>query len=351
MGWPAAGEFAMSTTGQTLGIVVPALEASRTLDAVLEALKGAEAVVVDAGSRDDTAARARSRGARVVELPSRAGPAAARNAGVAELDTDVVLFLDADCVPRWDVLSRVREAFDSDAGLVSLTGSYTVETPARSFAARYMNLRHYYTHQGARRERATFWTGCGAVRRDAFLAVGGFDAARFPNGMEDMELGLRLAERGATRLDPELQVTHLKRWTLRSLIHAEVCHRAIPWARLIFERGHLPHDLNARTSQRWATLIAPLSLAALVLLPWAIASGAWPVAACALAALGASVALNAGLLRLFAARFGTGFAVAGWLFHQLHLVYSSATVGACLAVWTVRAGRPAARTSRTRAGA
>lgn len=302
-------------------------------------------VVVDAGSRDDTSARAASHGARVVVMPGPTGPAMARNAGVAELETDVVLFLDADCVPRSDVVSRVREAFAADPGLVSLTGSYTVDTPARSFAARYMNLRHHHTHQCARREPATFWTGCGAVRRDVFLAVGGFDAERFPNGMEDMEVGLRLAERGTTRLDPELQVTHLKRWTLRSVIEADIRRRAIPWARLIVERGHLPNDLNARTSQRLATVVAPLALAALVALPVAIGRGAWPMAALAVASLLASVALNAPLLRLFASRFGVGFALAGWLFHQLHLVYSAVTVAICTVFWTVQGLRPQQKAS------
>jgi len=324
----------------TVGIVVPAFEAGQDLDLVLPALKGAEVVVVDAGSQDDTAARAASHGARVVVLPEPTGPARARNAGVAELETDVVLFVDADCVPQGDVLGRVRDAFASDPGLVSLTGSYAVDTPARSFAARYMNLRHHHTHQNARREGATFWTGCGAVRRDAFLAAGGFDAERFPNGMEDMELGLRLAEHGSARLDPELQVTHLKRWTLRGVVDADIRRRAIPWARLVFERGHLPNDLNSRVSQRWAVLVAPFALVALAALPVAVVLGAWLAAAAALAVLGASVALNLPLLALFARRFGPGFAAAGWLFHQVHLVYAAATVTACGLCWAARGSRP-----------
>ena len=43
----------------------------------------------------------------------------------------------------------------------------------------------------------TFWTGLGAVRRDAFLAVGGFDGARYPHpSIEDIELGRRLFAAG-----------------------------------------------------------------------------------------------------------------------------------------------------------
>jgi hypothetical protein len=230
-------------------------------------------------------------------------------------------------------VERVRSAFAADPGLVSLTGSYTVETPAPGFFSQYMNLRHHHTHQRARREPATFWTGCGAVRRAAFLAAGDFDEKRFPNGMEDMELGLRLRKQGICRLDPDLQVTHLKRWTLRSTVDADIRRRAMPWARLVFERGHLPDDLNTRTSQRLAALVAPFALAALPALPLAIAFGATTVATALLAVLVVSAVLNLAMLRLFARQRGTTFALGGWLFHQVHLVYAAATLVICVLWW------------------
>lgn len=333
----------------TIAIVVPALNAAADLELVLPAAlavaAGADVVVVDAGSSDDTTARALALGARVVTLTGPAGPSEARNAGVAAVKADVVIFLDADCVPQPDVVTRVRQAFAADPRLVSLTGSYTADTPETGFVSQYMNLRHHFTHHIAQREPATFWTGCGAVKRRAFLSVRGFDVERFPNGMEDMELGLRLAECGTTRLDPELQVTHLKRWTLRGVVDAEINRRAVPWARLILERGHLPDDLNARVSQRLAALVAPLALAALLGLPWAVVIGAWPLAAAAVAALLTSAGLNAPMLRLFARQNGARFAAAGWLFHQVHLVYSSATLVACVMLYTWRHNRSLRRST------
>jgi len=243
-------------------MVIPAYNAtpylSKVIPAALRAAGEAEVLVVDAGSSDSTAQLAADLGARVIRLPDRAGSAEARNVGAAHVDAVVVLFLDADCVAHPDVAKRVSEAFAAAPELVSLTGSYDSEPPARGFFSHYMNLRHHFTHQIARRENATFWAGCGAVRRSAFLEAGGFDAERYPTPqIEDIELGLRLAERGATRLDPELQVTHLKRWTFRSLVATEVRHRAIPWARLVLQHGALPNDLNLRTSQRFAAARIP----------------------------------------------------------------------------------------------
>ena len=60
------------------------------------------------------------------------------------------------------------------------------------------------------------WAGLGAIRRDPFLDAGGFDAERYSvPSIEDIELGARLAaNRALIVLDPHLQGTHLKHWSL-----------------------------------------------------------------------------------------------------------------------------------------
>ena len=311
-------------------IVIPAYNAAAHLSEVLDAIVEADVVVVDPGSTDETAEVARRHGARVIRLPERAGPAEARNRGVEQVETPVVLFIDSDCVPHADVVARVREAFESDPELVSLTGSYDSSPRDSGFFSRYMNLRHHHTHQVAQREDATFWAGCGAVRRAAFVAVGGFDAERYPAPqIEDIELGLRLAECGATRLDPDLQVKHLKRWTLRSVVLTDVLQRAVPWSRLLLERGGMPNDLNLRWSQRLAAALSPPVLLSVLVVPIAAASRSWLALAPALAILVLSAVLNRGLATSFARLGGWAFAVGGWLFHQVHLLYSSATYAVC----------------------
>ncbi len=312
-----------------LAIVMPAYQAAHLLPQTLPPLVanplGAEVLVVDPGSTDGTADVAERLGARVLRLGRRAGPAEARNAGTELVDADVVLFVDSDCVAHADTVERVHRAFADDPQLVTLTGSYDDTPPDPGFFSQYMNLRHHATHQHARRENATFWAGCGAVRRDAFLQVGGFDAALYPRPMiEDIELGMRMAPLGRTCLDPALHVTHLKRWTLRSTVHTDVFCRAVPWSRLLRERGGMPNDLNLRTSQRVAALLAPLALLACVALPALLVLGSvWALVPAALIA--ASLALNADLVLSFLRRRGLGFALGGWLFHQVHLFYSAVT--------------------------
>ena len=81
-------------------VLIPAYnEADRIEDTVKAALAMPgvdEVVVIDDGSDDDTAALASEAGARVIELDENAGKGAALNAGIAEVDADVYLMIDAD---------------------------------------------------------------------------------------------------------------------------------------------------------------------------------------------------------------------------------------------------------------
>lgn len=314
----------------SVAIVMPAYNAAqhfeKSLPAAMAAAKGREVIVVDPGSTDDTAAIAERAGVRVLRLGRRAGPAEARNEGARLTNADVLLFIDADCVAHTDVVDRVQSAFSADPLMATLTGSYDDTPPDPGFFSQYMNLRHHHTHQLAKRDDATFWAGCGAVRRDAFLAVGGFDAKLFPKPMiEDIELGLRMKKHGATRLDPDLHVTHLKRWTMTNVVMTDIFCRAVPWTKLIVTAQGLPNDLNLRASQRVAAAVAPLALLAIPVLVFAAWRRMWIVAAVAVFWIALSLLLNAGLVRFFAKARGPFFAVGGWAFHQVHLFYSAVT--------------------------
>jgi hypothetical protein len=180
-------------------------------------------------------------------------------------------------------------------------------------------------HQQANPEASTFWAGCGAVARPAFEALGGFDAIRFRHPcIEDIELGVRMRRAGhRILLDKHLQGTHLKAWTLGSVVRTDITRRAVPWARLIAEMGGAPDDLNLKVRERVSGALVVLGCAAL---PLALAGPAW--AAVPAAALGTVVALNHRLYRFFAARGGVPFALACVPLHLLYYLYSSLSYAA-----------------------
>ena len=74
------------------------------------------------------------------------------------------------------------------------SGPYDDAPASRGTVSEFRNLLHHHVHHESPGEATTFWTGLGAVRRDAFERVGGFDPSL--DWLEDIDLGMRLAGDG-----------------------------------------------------------------------------------------------------------------------------------------------------------
>jgi mycofactocin system glycosyltransferase len=96
-------------------VVIPVKDRPAALARLLATLRsdpataGLPVVVVDDGSSEPVRA---AHGARVIRHAAAQGPAAARNAGLREVGTAFVAFLDSDCVPRPGWLGRLRAHLD-----------------------------------------------------------------------------------------------------------------------------------------------------------------------------------------------------------------------------------------------
>jgi GT2 family glycosyltransferase len=294
----------------TLSVVVPATDRPATLPRCTAALARA----------DDTGADVADE-VVVVDGPPGLGVCAARNLGAERARGDVLVFVDADVEVHPDALRRVRAAFAADPGLTALFGSYD-DAPSRGGAvAAFRNLLHHHVHQRAAGPAETFWSGLGAVRRDAFLAAGGFDGDRFPHpSIEDVDLGVRLVAAGARIvLDPAVQGTHLKAWTLRSMVATDFARRGVPWVALLLRsRGHGSTALNLGWRHRLSALAS--TAAALALL------ARWPTAAAG--AVVVLLGLNRDFYALLARRRGPGEAALGVGLHALHHLTAVAAVPA-----------------------
>ncbi len=317
-------------------VVVPARGNEGQLRLSLDALRDAEPgadqiIVVDDESPRSLEPIVAEYGFEFLRRTVRGGPGAGRNDGVATARNDVVLFIDSDVVIHRDTIGRVAARFAQPDAPDALFGSYDEEPHARTFTAQYKNLVHHFIHQGARRRAMTFWAGCGAVRKSSFLSVGGFDTRRFDvPSVEDIDLGYRMTDRDMViELDPSLQVCHLKAWTLVEMIRVDVFKRAVPWTRLMLERGSVPPDLNLRPHHRISAGLVGLLVAATACLAITCALGwAWPAGSGGLVLATLVVlllALNADLYTFFLKRRGLWFMLRAIPVHWLYYFYSAAT--------------------------
>ena len=306
-------------------MIVPAFNAAAYLPRSLVAIFASdgpsyECIVVNDGSTDDSASIAGRAGARVVHVSEGPfGPAHARNRGAEAAHGKILFFLDADIVLATGALRRVAALFQERTDVAAVFGSYDNHPAAAGIVSRYRNLLHHFVHQNGTREASTFWAGCGAIRRSVFEKIGGFDEQRFSRpSIEDIELGYRLRKAGyRILLDKQLQGTHLKRWSLRSMIRTDITCRAVPWSRLIQETPKASSDLNLQPGQKVSVALIGMACAFL------LTAMAWPQSlALSALALAGVVFLNRKLYAFFSRQHGISFAAVCVPLHFLYYLYS-----------------------------
>jgi glycosyltransferase involved in cell wall biosynthesis len=272
------------------------------------------------------------------------GPAAARNLGAHTATAPIIFFLDADVAVHRETLSRALSRFEADPGLSALFGSYDDAPTDPGVTSQFRNLLHHYVHQQGEfvaeaRPARTFWTGCGAIRRDDFLDLGGFDPHLYRRpAIEDIEFGYRLTRAGCqVILARDVQATHLKRWSLGSVIKTDIFQRGVPWMLLIKRSGIVETDLNVKREQKLCVAAAGLMTLALLAAPWRPESLGLVVACLALI-----VSMNRHFYRFLARRRGWTFAVQSLSLHYLYYCCCGVSVVIALTLWHLSVRRTSA---------
>lgn len=262
-------------------VVIPVRDRARALARCLSALDPSLAVtVVDDGSQDGEtiAAVAARHDARLMRRARSGGPAAARNAALDEIATELVAFLDSDCVPSRDWLSALVGHFDDPlVGAVAPRMRPLVKGHANA-VARYLQARSpldmgaspaavqpgsrvaYLPSAALLVRRAAIDVGYGghAIDTGGGHALGaGFDESlRYG---EDVDLVWRLHDAGwRIRYDPSAIVAHDEPASLDAMLIRR------------FHYGGSAAPLSARHGRRLAPAVLHRStVAAACLLLWA----------------------------------------------------------------------------------
>jgi glycosyltransferase involved in cell wall biosynthesis len=178
----------------TVSVVIPAYNEARVIARCLQSLmdqthRPQEIIVVDDGSTDCTRAIVRSFGGVMLFEQSHEGSGAARNRGAAVAVGDILCFLDADMRFARDFVARLIAPIAAGEELGTFHATEYVANPQERWARLWnLNQRLPITHKLADEypERQAVFR---AVRRDAFLAAGGFIAGGYD---DDLSLAERL---------------------------------------------------------------------------------------------------------------------------------------------------------------
>ncbi|PIE31789.1 glycosyl transferase [candidate division KSB3 bacterium] len=312
-----------------ISVIIPVYRGGENFRKCLNGLAEAvpppdEIIIVADGGMEQTPYPDPALSAKIIETPIRSGPANARNRGASEALGDILFFVDADVVIHADAIRKIRSFFEEAPDVAALFGSYD-DTPSESnFLSQYRNLLHHYVHQHGREDASTFWGACGAIRRDLFLKLDGFDDARYRHpAIEDIEFGYRLKKAGYTiRLCKTLQVTHLKHWDVLSILTTDFSQRALPWTELLLQHPEFMNDLNVDAKSRVSVFCVLGLLLTLI--------GAFWMPALLLLSLMLSLTLfglNRSLYVFLRRKRGLFFACKALPWHWLYFFYSGLAFG------------------------
>ena len=202
-------------------VVVPVRDRHAELARCLAGLRGLpNVIVVDDGSASpgSIAAISAEHGARVVHRAVNGGPGAARNTGLAAASTELVAFLDSDCVPAAGWLERLLPHF-ADPAVGAVAPRIVPHAVGTSWLARYegasstldMGARPSIVRPGA---RVSYVPGAALVVRAA-AAGGGFAAGMYVG--EDVDFVWRMSAAGwRIRYEPAAVMGHDHRIRFRA---------------------------------------------------------------------------------------------------------------------------------------
>ena len=207
----------------TISVIVCAYNEEAFLPSCLASLLGQarpadEIIVVDNASTDGTALVAEAvPGVTVVREP-RKGLVVARETGRRRARGELLAFIDADCRAPSGWLGQVEAEFETPASPVAVTAGYRFydwDPLSRALIRLYDCIVAPVTHvllQRILRAGAILYGGNFTVRREALVAIGGFDTSIDFHG-EDTNTGRRLSAVGHVRLAPHCWVeTSARRW-------------------------------------------------------------------------------------------------------------------------------------------
>ncbi len=255
-----------------LSIVIPTYNASKFMPALLEsifkqAVDDMEVIVVDDCSTDNTLEIVKEYAVRVVQMEKNGGPARARNRGVKEARGDIIFFLDSDVVVMDGTVREVQDYFEQNPSSKCVIGVCATEPLNKGFVPRYMAMFEYIHLYNARDSKlSVFAPRCGAIKKDLFEGVGGYDESYTGADVEDFELARRIMKTDDILLNPKMLVRHQFVNNFEEAVR-NYFKRAVMWIHLFLKDRQFDNAGPTAPSNGIAAICSFFSFLSLLLIP------------------------------------------------------------------------------------
>ena len=192
-----------------LSFIIPTLNEEKHIERLLEQLKPQlhkedEIIIVDSHSKDRTVEIAKSFGAKVITRPKE-GIGLAKTAGAKEATQEILVFMDADCVPSGDFAARIRGHFrDPEIIAIGGMGLYKSDSRVREFTYNTFAKLVFHTANVTHKVTGKYWFAANncAFRKSVFIGVGGYRSVV----CEDTDLTRRLPASKNVKYDGKLRL-------------------------------------------------------------------------------------------------------------------------------------------------
>lgn len=229
-------------------VIVPVRNGGNTLDACLHSIerstyKNYEIIVVDDHSTDNSIEIAKKYDSTIVQLTEDFGANHARNLGAKNAKGRILVFIDSDIVIKRDTIQMIVESLNE--GLDTVVGVYTAKHRNENLVSQYKNLWIRFSYMKSPPTIDWLFGAISGIKREIFEKIGGFNVELLAkHGNDDIELGKRFSKVNANIiLDLDLEVEHLKNYTVRSFIKNEF-NRSMGFAKLATELGETSRSLK-----------------------------------------------------------------------------------------------------------
>jgi len=233
-------------TNDKISIVIPCYNGENFLNDCIKSIlkqtvKPNEIILIDDGSTDDSLKIAKKYQIKIVSHKVNRGLAEARNTGIKSTNSEIIIFIDVDCVADKNLIKNIIENYTSEK--IAGVGGIGVEVNSNGSANKYRSL-HGIQGQGKHRKFVECLFGlCFSFRKKVLQEVGLFDHNFRTNG-EDIDIGFRITKKGYRLIyDPQIKVLHLRDDKNLNSYRKSVYN--------YFYYGSLAHLKNKNKANRW----------------------------------------------------------------------------------------------------